>query len=123
MTRNRRVVSLPSATRSTDQTLGPFKNPECKGIEILVNVTSLNGGAPSFTVEVDALDEYGNNIGSVLKSAAFTTVTARRLVIYPGITASANVAASMVMPQNYQIFVDDTAAANVDYSLVANLLY
>lgn len=114
---------LPLAARTaspgTGGVVGAWKNPDCKGIELLIHCTA--AGGTGFTVEVDALDAQGG-VYQELISAAITGAGDKRLVIYPGITVAANLAAAMVLGEYFQIKVTHSDATSCTYSVQANLL-
>ena len=82
-----------------------------RGIVVMVDITANSGTSPTLTV---ALEEYypGGNAGAgrwVALSAASTgaidatAVTNQRLIVYPGVTASANAAVNSPVAERWRV--------------------
>lgn len=76
-------------------------NNNARGLMIVVNITAITAG--SLTVHIQAVDPVSSNATDLLVSAALAAVAKTALFVYPGITATANVAASAILTRSWQI--------------------
>jgi hypothetical protein len=73
-----------------------------RGVIVYVNVTNA-AVAGSVTFVIEGKDPLSGTYYTLLSSAALTTTGFRRFVVYPGYTASANVAANDVLPVTWRL--------------------
>ncbi|MDE2590842.1 MAG: hypothetical protein KGL95_14400 [Patescibacteria group bacterium] len=93
-------------------------NNNARGVMVTANVTSVTG---SITVHIQAVDPVSSNATDLLVSTALAAVAKTSLFVYPGITASANIAASQILTRSWQIssvIVTGPVSAVISASLV-----
>lgn len=73
-----------------------------RGCKVVIDITAI-GGSPSVVVTVQGKDPTSGKFYTILASAALTGVATTVLNIYPGMTASANVVASDILPRSFRI--------------------
>lgn len=116
------AVLLASAARTATPAAADLTNFGARGIRVVLDITVDTGGLGSVTVAINGKDpasgKYYNLLTSASKSAVATTV----LVVYPTITASANLIAQDVLPQTFQITVTHGDANPLTYSVGYSLL-
>lgn len=112
---------LASASRTTTQTSADLDSGGCRGVLVTLDVTDVTA-LPSVTISINGKDKASGKYYTLLAGAAVTTVSTNTYAVYPGITASANAAASMVVPDTFQIVVTannaNAGTYSVGYSLV-----
>lgn len=114
------AIVLASASRSTTQTGADTTNYNGRGIEIVLDMTSV-ASSPSVTLSVQGKDANGIYY-TILTGAAVTTVSTNVYRIYPGILGVGNVAANDVLPRVYRIVVTANNANAGTYSVASSLL-
>lgn len=105
---------LASASRTTTQTSGDFTNDHCRGVKVIVDITS--AGTGSITPKIQGKSASGVYY-DLLTSAALTSAATTVLTVYPGATASANVSASDVLPRTWRVVVTANNANAMTYTV------
>lgn len=123
--KNRPVSVLPSAARtaSVNNTgvVGALKNYEHKGVQVAIDMTAVTAtGSIVFTIE--GYDEVSGKWGTILASAAVTTVSTVFLTVYPGVTETANVDAATILPRTWRVKAVAANAVSMTYSVGAVLV-
>ena len=90
-----------------------------RGVILAINVTNINGG--TYTVTVQGKDPVSGGYYTLLVSAALAANALTTLTVYPGVTAAANVAASAPLPRIWRVSVT-VAAATVTATIGATLI-
>lgn len=117
---NTEAVLLASLARSTTQTSDDLNNPSCSGIRVILKVTS--AGTGSITLTINGRDPASGAYHLLLSGAAVTTNSTNTYTVFPGATASANVAANDCLPETFQIVVTANNANSITYSVGYQLL-
>lgn len=91
---------------------------QCKGILVFVNITAITGTTPTLTVTLKGIDPASGTAYTILASAALNATGLTVLKVYPGLTASANVVASDVVPTTCRI---DSAIAGTTPAVTATV--
>lgn len=77
-------------------------NPTFRGLKVVVNVSAISGTSPTLVVTLQGKDPASGSYYTLLASASLTSTGATVLTVYPGVTASANVAVSDVVPRTWR---------------------
>ncbi len=117
---NTDVTLLASASRTTTQTSASITTYNAAGITVWLNTTIV--GTSSNTLSVVEVDPASGATFTLLASAAIVGNGLTRLHIYPGVTAAANLSASIKLPRTIQIIVTAGNANPSTYSLGYSLL-
>lgn len=80
-----------------------------RGVTLGINITQISAST-SLQVSIQAQDVVSGQWYTILSSVAFTTVAFNTLTIYPGIAATANVAANTVLPRTFRVEVTITGS-------------
>lgn len=93
------------------------------GAQIIIDVTAITGTTPSLVVTVEGKDPVSGKYYTILASASITTVSTTVLRIFPGATASANLAVNDVLPKAFRVTstIAGTTPA-VTATVVANIV-
>lgn len=83
---------------SADQT-----NVGSRGVTVIVDITAITGTTPTLTVVIEGKDPASGKYFTLLSSAALNAVATTVLSVYPGLTASANVAANAALPKTWRV--------------------
>lgn len=119
------VTLFDSAARTADENSASINNYAYRGVQVMVNVSALNTAqSATGTFTIQGYDELSDNWFTVLASAAKSATGFFTLTVYPGITASANVSGSTVLPKKWRLNFDISATTNpsVTFSASATLL-
>lgn len=97
------IVLLTSAaitanSNSTDQT-----NTSYRGIKVYLATGGFGASESTMTVTIQGKDPVSGNYFTILTSASLSASAFVVLTVYPGITASANVSASDVLPKSWRV--------------------
>lgn len=97
----------------------PFEEYNHDGRGIVVNLSVDAGSANAVTLVIEGYDEA---VGwyTILTSAAIAAGSNATLTVYPGVTPSANVAVSTVIPARFRI--RPSHSGNAKYALGMNLI-
>jgi hypothetical protein len=114
------VNLLPSAVRSSTQTLGPYtKGDGVKGALFILDVTAVPGTV-SVTLRVKA-DDPGSTVSPIIATDTARTATGNYvLLVYPGAPAAAqeiDTVSGFALPDNYIVEVVHSGGTNFTYSL------
>jgi hypothetical protein len=75
-----------------------------RGLHLVIDVTAITGTVtPTLTVFIEGKDPASGKYYTILSSAGITTVSTVVLKVYPGITATANVAVADVLPATWRV--------------------
>lgn len=96
-------------------------NPIGAGVEVTVDVTAIGGTTPQVIVTVQGKDPRSGKYYTLLASAALNAVATTTLLVYPGVTATANVSASRPLPRTWRVIavVSGGAAAAITAKISA----
>lgn len=82
---------------SDDQT-----NTGARGVKVYLNISAI-GASVTVTVTIQGKDPVSGSYYTILASAAKSATGLTVLTVYPGLTASANVVASDVLPRTWNV--------------------
>lgn len=91
-------AAITSNSNSTDQT-----NHNAKGVKVYIKTGSFGASESTMVVNIQIKDPVSAQYFTVLSSASLTASTFSVLTVYPGVTASANVALSDVLPRTWRV--------------------
>lgn len=91
--------------------VGPFA-----GLIVVVDVTAISA-APSVVFKIQGYDSVSGKTWDILTSAAVVATGTTVLKVFPGITTSANVAVSDVIPENIRIIATHGNTDSITYSV------
>lgn len=121
---------LASATRNATASSSDQTNVSCRGVQIMLNITSISGTA--LTVQVQGKDPISSGYYRISPSSGWTVTGATGLYVfelYPGASTSATVAASTLsarcagtLPQTWRVAVGHSDGVNVTYSVGYSLI-
>ena len=90
-----------------------------RGMLVFINITAITGTSPTLTVTLKgSIDAAATATYTILASAALNATGLTVLKVYPGLTASANVAANDAVPMNVQV---STAIGGTGPSVTATI--
>lgn len=78
--------------------------------------------SPSVVPTIEGYDEVSGQWVTLLTGAAITGTGTTTLTLYPGVTVSANVAVSDVLPRTWRVTMTAADADSLTYSVGANLI-
>lgn len=111
------TAQAPGTVNSSDQT-----NFNGRGVKLGINVTADSAGTALVVVTIQGKDTVSGQYYTILSSASIAAVGFSTLTVYPAITATANVAASDVLPRTWRVSVTvsgaGTATATVGSSTI-----
>lgn len=115
------IEVLPSASRAVDTYVASVRVPDhYQGLAVYVDITVHNGG--TLVVHIYDVDPVSNQKTELLASASLSgSNQAKRLVVHPALTVSANLVAKDAVSDNVRIEAVVTTAA-VTFSLGARPL-
>lgn len=123
---NQHSTVFASAVRDETHNSRDFDNLNHLGVQLVVDVTAETAGGSTHTivVTIQGKDPASGKYYTLLESASITATGTTLLTVHPGVTASANVAASHVLPRTWRVLVTHTADGESDmtYSVGANLV-
>lgn len=113
------VDVLVAQTRAATTTSADFVNYGSKGIHLVVDVTVV----PGVDTVTPKLQGMINNVYyDLLVGSAIVATGTTVLKLYPGISATANVSSSDVLPGSWRVVMTHSAATTFNYTVSANLL-
>ncbi len=74
-----------------------------RGLMVFINITALTGTGPTLTVTVQGRDRVSGQYFNFLSSTALSAVAFTRLLVYPGVTATANFSDNDVLSPTWRI--------------------
>lgn len=111
------TAQAPGTVNSADQT-----NFNGRGVKLGINITADSAGTALVVVTIQGKDTVSGQYYTILTSASLATVAFSTLTVYPAITATANVAASDILPRTWRASVTvsgaGTASATVGSSTI-----
>lgn len=118
---NTEGVLLASAARTATASSADQTNPNAKGVRIFIDATA-SAATPSVVFTVEVKDPISGTYTAILTSAAITGTGHTILVIYPGVTAAANVAVSMALGRTWRVTGTAGDADSLTYSVGYSLI-
>ncbi len=118
---NSRITLLSSAVRAVTNSTSVIANPGARGLHLVIDMTAVPG-VDTVTPKIEGYDETSQKYYTILTGAAIVATGTTVLKIYPGITASANVAVSDILPDSFRVTMTHSAATNFTYSVGASLI-
>jgi hypothetical protein len=115
---NNEQTALASAARTVTINSADLTNFNSPGVVVTVDVTV--AGTGSITVSLQYKDTLSGQYKTLLTSAAITTISTTTLVLFPGVTVAANLAASHPLPRIWRVNVVHNNANSITYSVSAN---
>jgi hypothetical protein len=103
MTNRQLGALITHTTASAGVTGGDQDGSQHKGILVFVRISAITGTSPTLTVTIEGKDATSGQYYTVLASAALNATGLTVLKVYPGLTASANVAVNDVLPPNWRV--------------------
>ena len=97
------IVLLASAAITANANTNNQVNSFYRGIKVYIAPGSFGAGASAIVVKVQGFDPVSLNYFDILASASLTASTFATLTVYPGVTASSNVAISDVLPRSWRV--------------------
>ena len=98
------ILSVSGTTLGSAVSSPVQLNAYGKGVKLVINTIAATAG--SFTVTIQGI--FNQTAYTALVSAAISATGVTVLTVYPGLTASANVAANDVLPRQWQVTVTPT---------------
>lgn len=112
---------LTSSARTATQTLSPdITNPQWRGGHFIIDVSAYTSG--TLTPTIQGKDSASGQYYDILVGSAISATGVTVLKVYPGIAASANAAASDVLPRVWRFKMTGTATPVVTYSVGSQLV-
>jgi len=115
---NREITVFSSTPRTATENSADLSNPYARGVVLVIDVTA----TPSVVFTVKGKSALGSDYYTILTSAAITATGQTVLRICPGLTASANVTASDVLPATWRVEAAHGDTDSITYSVSANLI-
>lgn len=112
------LITASGATTTqtgTDQT-----NYNGRGLKVVLNMTVVGTG--SVTLSIQGKDSASGVYYTILTGAAVTTNSTTIYTVYPGITATANVSASDILPRTWRVLVTANNANPTTYTVGASVI-
>lgn len=116
---NREITVFSSAARTATENSADLSNPYARGAVLVIDVTAVTA-TPSVVFTVKGKSALGSDYYTILASAAITATGQTVLRIYPGLTASANVTASDVLPATWRVEAVHADSDSITYSVSCN---
>lgn len=119
---NLSALVLSAATASSNGS--DMENLSSRGAVFVVDITALSGTSPTMTVTIEGMDAVSGKYYTILASTALAAVATTVLRVYPGLTASANLIASDILPKNFRVrwTIGGTAGPTVTATVSALLV-
>ena len=114
---NTNVEVLPSAARTATLNSDDL-DCQGRGVHVIIDVTAISA-TPSVVPKIQGYDPLSGKYYDVLVGVAITATGTTVLKVYPGIVASANVAASDVVPPVWRVRMEHADADSITYSVGA----
>lgn len=115
------ITALASGARTSTNNSGSLSNFAARGVHVIVDVTAVTA-APSTVFTIEGFDVVSGKWYVLLTSAAIATVSTTLLTVYPGVTVTANVSASQVLPRTWRVVATHGNANSMTYSVGAIIL-
>ena len=114
------VTVLASAARTATNNSSDITVYNGRGLVVFVDITAYTAGG--LTAKIQAKDPVSLKYVDVLTSASLAATGTTRLVVYPGVTAAANLAVSDVLSRAMRVRVEHADATSITYSVGAVVL-
>lgn len=118
---NTESTLLASAARTVQTNSADQTNYSAKGLHVQLNVTAASGTG-GLTVVVQGKDPVSGTYYDILVGTAIIATGITILKVYPGIVASANAAASDILPRTWRVQVRVGDASSYTYSVGSSLV-
>lgn len=109
-------TALASAARTASTQSPDIVNYNGRGVLVFVDVTAVTA-TPSITVAIEGKDPVSGKYFSLLTGAALTAVSTQLLVVYPGVTETANADVATPLPRTWRVNVTHADADSITYSI------
>lgn len=117
-----RLVVASRAERTATATFSQkYQNTRHKGLYIVTTVYAITL-LPSIVPKIQGKWNLGDAWADILVDAALTGASTSTLMIYPGLTASANAVGNALLPPHWQVVVTAGNADAAEYDIVGFLL-
>lgn len=113
---NKYITVFASAERDADENGADLTNKSHRGVAVVVDITA-ESGTHALVVKIQGKCELSGKYYDILASASLTDTGTTVLRVYPGIAASANVAASDLLPRTWRVALDHTKTASSTMTL------
>jgi len=118
---NEYIELLASLARTANVDTPDQTNFGHKGLHLIIDVTAISL-TPSVVPTIQGKDPLSGKYYDILVGVAITATGTTVLKVYPGVTASANVAASDVLPLIWRLHMEHADTDSITYSVAANLV-
>ncbi len=118
MSANSNLTLISANAVSSTQTSADQVNSYARGIKVFLKVSQLGTG--SLVLTIQAKDPTSGQYATLLVSLAVTDTNLHVYTVYPGITPTANVAVSDVVPKTWNVTV--SGANNTSFTVGACLI-
>lgn len=109
-------TALASAARTASTQSADIVNYNGRGVLVFVDVTAVTA-TPSITVAIEGKDPVSGKYFTLLTGAALTAVSTQLLVVYPGVTETANADVATPLPRTWRVNVTHADADSITYSI------
>lgn len=116
-----RETVYASTARTATPTASVFTMRGRRGLHVVIDVTSITA-SPSVVPTIECFDPLSSKWYAVLTGAAVTATGTTVLKVYPGIAASANAAASDIIPDEWRVVMTHGDSDSITYSVSAHLV-
>lgn len=113
------ITLITAAGVTTSQNSADQSNAQYRGIKLYVNMTNVGTGSVTFTIQ--GKDPVTGTYYTILASAAIIANGFTAYTVYPGITATANVSASDVLPRTWRVLATANNANATTYTVSCSL--
>lgn len=114
------IVAITATASTADVTSADFVNLTGKGLRVVLDMTS--AGTGSVVLHIKGKDVASGKYQDLLVGANVTSNSTNTYVLYPGLTPSANVVVSDVLPHTFQIFVHANNANATSFTVGCSIL-
>lgn len=118
---NQDLTVFASAARTATPTPFDGTNLNGRGLHLVIDCTAVTA-TPSVVFTIQGADVLSGKFYTILVSAAITGTGTTVLRVYPGLTASANVTASDILPRTWRVIATHGDADSITYSVGASLI-
>jgi len=112
---------LASAARTATPTSADITTYNARGIRVSIDVTAI-AASPSVVPTIEVKDAVAGTYTAILTGAAIVGTGHTELVVMPGITPAANVAAAMALARTMRVSMTHGDADSITYSVAVELL-
>lgn len=110
---------IESATYTADQRVRFKPPPTARALHLIISCTSIFGGSPSVTPNIQVPDAAGGWT-TILAGVAIQSVSTQTLKVGIAYTASPNAIAKEVLSQQMALFMDHADTDQIAYSVALN---